>query len=211
MTPRTLNPQISQILKLLTLFSFHHDFSSISSSPHPNQPPKPSIHIGKVNPKPKRRTLNPLSKIFSCVESQGFHHLFSLISTLLQAPLHINQFNSPIFAIKEDKQKYGTLGATLDQLAASVLDGPLQKRKPQLTKTQEYPYVGNSTVKRIIKGDVSKAYYDPLAKVVETKFKKLLDYLRSLDGDNDVDTLLYEANNAKKCVGNISFWVAVRF
>ncbi|CAN7032060.1 hypothetical protein Bca4012_044941 [Brassica carinata] len=91
----------------------------------------------------------------------------------------------------EDKQKYGNLGATLDQLAASVLDGPLQKRKPQLTKTQVYPYVGNSTVKRIIKGDVSKAYYDPLAKVVETKFKKLLDYLRSLDGDNDVDTQFY--------------------
>ena len=81
----------------------------------------------------------------------------------------------------EDKQKYGNLGATLDQLAASVLDGPLQKRKPQLTKTQVYPYVGNSTVKRIIKGDVSKAYYDPLAKVVETKFKKLLHYLRSLE------------------------------
>ncbi|CAF2072525.1 unnamed protein product, partial [Brassica napus] len=158
-----------EILKLLTLFSFHHDFSSISSSPHPNQPLKPSIHIEKVNPKPKRRTLNPLSKNFSCVESQGFHHLFSLILTLLQAPLHINQFNSPIFAIKEDKQKYGNLGATLDQLAASVLDGPLQKRKPQLTKTQVYPYV-----------------------VV------------------DVDTLLYEANNAKKCVGNLSFWVAVR-
>ncbi|CDY19000.1 BnaC01g20680D [Brassica napus] len=106
----------------------------------------------------------------------------------------------------EDKQKYGNLGATLDQLAASVLDGPLQKRKPQLTKTQVYPYVGNSTVKRIIKGDVSKAYYDPLAKVVETKFKKLLHYLRMVD----VDTLLYEANNAKKCVGNLSFWVAVR-
>ncbi|KAJ0264983.1 Ulp1 protease family [Hirschfeldia incana] len=36
----------------------------------------------------------------------------------------------------EEKQKYGKLGATLDQLVASVLDGPLQKRKPQLTKTQ---------------------------------------------------------------------------
>ncbi|XP_033143224.1 uncharacterized protein LOC117132601 [Brassica rapa] len=80
----------------------------------------------------------------------------------------------------EDKQKYGNLDATLDQLVA-VLDGPLQKRKTQLTKTQVYPYVGNSTVKRIIKGDVSKACYDPLAKVDETKFRKLLDYLRSLE------------------------------
>ncbi|KAG2328554.1 hypothetical protein Bca52824_011282 [Brassica carinata] len=67
----------------------------------------------------------------------------------------------------EDKKKYGKVGATLDQLAASVLDGPLQKRKPQLTKTQVYPYVGNSTVKRIIPGDsVSKAHYDPLAKLI---------------------------------------------
>ncbi|KAL0702573.1 hypothetical protein Bca4012_058695 [Brassica carinata] len=66
------------------------------------------------------------------------------------------------------------------------------KRKPQLTKTQVYPYVGNSTVKRIIPGDsVSKAHYDPLAKVSETKFKKLLDYLRCLRDDNDVDTHFY--------------------
>ncbi|KAG2322283.1 hypothetical protein Bca52824_015496 [Brassica carinata] len=72
---------------------------------------------------------------------------------------------------------------------ASLLDGPLQKRKPQLTKTQVYPYVGNSTVKRII--PVSKAHYDPLAKVSETKFKKLLDYLRCLRDDNDVDTHFY--------------------
>ncbi|KAJ4917264.1 Ulp1 protease family protein [Raphanus sativus] len=92
----------------------------------------------------------------------------------------------------EDKEKYGKLGAMLDQLAASVFDGPLQKRKPQLTKTQVYPYVGNSTVKRIIPGDyVSKAHYDPLAKVAEIKFKKLLDYLRNLSGDNDVDTQFY--------------------
>ncbi|XP_048619317.1 uncharacterized protein LOC125590176 isoform X2 [Brassica napus] len=89
----------------------------------------------------------------------------------------------------EEKKKYCTLDATLDQLAASILDGPLQKRKPQLTKTQVYPYVGNSTVKRIISG-VSEAHYDPLAKVAETKFKKLMDYLRSI-GDKDVETPFY--------------------
>ncbi|KAG2308949.1 hypothetical protein Bca52824_028697 [Brassica carinata] len=79
----------------------------------------------------------------------------------------------------------GTCGITLGWTFA--------KRKPQLTKTQVYPYVGNSTVKRIIPGDsVSKAHYDPLAKVSETKFKKLLDYLRCLgNDDNDVDTHFY--------------------
>ncbi|XP_056845700.1 uncharacterized protein LOC108845754 [Raphanus sativus] len=90
------------------------------------------------------------------------------------------------------KKKYGNLDAMLDQLAASILDGPLQKRKPQLTKTQVYPYVGNSTVKRIISADShSKALYDPLAKVAETKFMKLLDYLQSLTDDNNVDTHFY--------------------
>ena len=81
----------------------------------------------------------------------------------------------------EDKQKYDNLGTTLDQLAASILEGPLHKRKPQLTKTQVYPYVGNSTVKRIITGDSECiADCDPLTKVEETKFKKLMDYLRSI-------------------------------
>ncbi|CAH8346877.1 unnamed protein product, partial [Eruca vesicaria subsp. sativa] len=78
----------------------------------------------------------------------------------------------------EDKKKYGDLNATLNQLMASLLEEPLQKRKPQLTKTQVYPYVGNSTVKRIITGDDS--VYDPFAKVEETKFRKLMDYLRTL-------------------------------
>nr|VDD26811.1 unnamed protein product [Brassica oleracea] len=99
----------------------------------------------------------------------------------------------------EDKQKYDNLGTTLDQLAASILEGPLHKRKPQLTKTQVYPYVGNSTVKRIITGDSECiADCDPLTKVEETKFKKLMDYLRSIalffihfSGDNDVDTHFY--------------------
>ncbi|CAF1903833.1 unnamed protein product [Brassica napus] len=92
----------------------------------------------------------------------------------------------------EDKQKYDNLGTTLDQLVASILEGPLHKRKPQLTKTHVYPYVGNSTVKRIITGDSECiADCDPLTKVEETKFKKLMDYLRSIAGDNDVDTHFY--------------------
>ena len=53
----------------------------------------------------------------------------------------------------EDKNKYGKLDALLDQLVASFLDGPLKTRKPQLTKTQVYPNVGKSTVKRIITSD----------------------------------------------------------
>ncbi|CAN6813411.1 unnamed protein product, partial [Brassica oleracea] len=34
----------------------------------------------------------------------------------------------------------------------SILEEPTRRRKPQLTKTQQWPFVGNSTVKRIITG-----------------------------------------------------------
>ncbi|KAH0854625.1 hypothetical protein HID58_057835, partial [Brassica napus] len=83
----------------------------------------------------------------------------------------------------EDKNKYGKLDATLDHLVASFLDGPLKTRKPQLTKTQVYPNVGKSTVKRII-----TTYYDPSDKVSETKWKKLLDFPRTHADDEDLTT-----------------------
>ncbi|KAL0715615.1 hypothetical protein Bca4012_064937 [Brassica carinata] len=55
--------------------------------------------------------------------------------------------------------------AVLEALA-STLEEPTRRRKPQLTKTQVWPYLGNSTVKRIITGEKdSKEPYDPLAKV----------------------------------------------
>ncbi|KAF8077541.1 hypothetical protein N665_1029s0001 [Sinapis alba] len=55
---------------------------------------------------------------------------------------------------------------TVLERLASTLEEPTCRRKPQLTKTQVWPYVGNSTVRRIITGEkVSKQPYDPLAKV----------------------------------------------
>ncbi|KAG2281280.1 hypothetical protein Bca4012_049753 [Brassica carinata] len=63
---------------------------------------------------------------------------------------------------------------------ASNLKEPTRRRKPQLTKTQVWPFVGNSTVKRIISGEkVSKEPYDPLAKVEAEKLQKVLDFINS--------------------------------
>ena len=55
---------------------------------------------------------------------------------------------------------------------------PRRRRKQQLTKTQVWPFVGNSTVKRIITG-VSKESYDPLSKVDPEKLQKVLDFIKS--------------------------------
>ncbi|CAH8352192.1 unnamed protein product, partial [Eruca vesicaria subsp. sativa] len=107
--------------------------------------------------------------------------------------------SSATWSNPEDKERYGELGATLDELAASLLDGPLQKCKPQLTKTQVFPYVISSTVKRIIThDDDSKAHYDPLDNVDETKLKKLLDFLEIIrkkdgyDGTSSSESLFYK-------------------
>ncbi|CAN7084886.1 unnamed protein product [Brassica oleracea var. botrytis] len=69
--------------------------------------------------------------------------------------------------------------AVLEALASNLKE-PTRIRKPQLTKTQVWPFVGNSTVKRIITGEkVSKEPYDPLAKVEAEKLQKVLDFIKS--------------------------------
>ncbi|CAF2140454.1 unnamed protein product [Brassica napus] len=69
--------------------------------------------------------------------------------------------------------------AVLEALASNLKE-PTRRRKPQLTKTQVWPFVGNSTVKRIISGEkVSKEPYDPLAKVEAEKLQKVLDFINS--------------------------------
>ncbi|KAL0814977.1 hypothetical protein Bca101_071420 [Brassica carinata] len=69
--------------------------------------------------------------------------------------------------------------AVLEALASNLKE-PTRRRKPQLTKTQVWPFVGNSTAKRIISGEkVSKEPYDPLAKVEAEKLQKVLDFINS--------------------------------
>ncbi|KAG5382498.1 hypothetical protein IGI04_033968, partial [Brassica rapa subsp. trilocularis] len=62
---------------------------------------------------------------------------------------------------------------------ASILEEPTRRRKPQLTKTQQWPFVGNSTVKRIITGVTpSTVSYDPFAKVESQKLTKVMDFIK---------------------------------
>lgn len=61
----------------------------------------------------------------------------------------------------------------------SILEEPTRRRKPQLTKTQQWPFVGNSTVKRIITGVTpSTVSYDPFAKVESQKLTKVMDFIK---------------------------------
>ncbi|KAH0892213.1 hypothetical protein HID58_054642 [Brassica napus] len=61
----------------------------------------------------------------------------------------------------------------------SILEEPTRRRKPQLTKTQQWPFVGNSTVKRIITGVTpSTVSYDPFAKVESQKLMKVMDFIK---------------------------------
>ncbi|KAF8099073.1 hypothetical protein N665_0252s0011 [Sinapis alba] len=80
--------------------------------------------------------------------------------------------------------------AVLEALA-STLEEPTRGRKPQLTKAQVWPYVGNSTVKLIITGEkVSKEPYDPLAKVEAEKLQKVLDFIEPGAGDKSAGFFL---------------------
>nr|VDD32422.1 unnamed protein product [Brassica oleracea] len=60
----------------------------------------------------------------------------------------------------------------------SILEEPTRRRKPHLTKTQQWPFVGDSTVKRIITGVTpSTVSYDPFAKVESQKLTKVMDFI----------------------------------
>nr|VDD37321.1 unnamed protein product [Brassica oleracea] len=62
---------------------------------------------------------------------------------------------------------------------ASTLEKVKVTRKPHLTKTQLWPFVGNSTVKRIITGVTpSTVSYDPFAKVESQKLVKVMDFVK---------------------------------
>nr|VDD34097.1 unnamed protein product [Brassica oleracea] len=65
------------------------------------------------------------------------------------------------------------------QELASTLEKVKVRRKPHLTKTQLWLFVGNSTVKRIITGVTpSTVSYDPFAKVESQKLVKVMDFVK---------------------------------
>ncbi|KAG2259922.1 hypothetical protein Bca52824_079216 [Brassica carinata] len=102
----------------------------------------------------------------------------------IEKPFSIPQLNDQSISTEDWEnhlkwQKSVKCRLALEALASS-LEEPTRKRKTRLTKTQFFPYVGNSTVKRIVSGKtVSKESYDPLAKVAPEKLKKVLDFIKS--------------------------------
>lgn len=76
------------------------------------------------------------------------------------------------------------------------MDGraPAEKRQPKLSSTQVFPYVGNSTVKRIIAGVIpSVAAYDPFAQVEESKLQSLEDFIEPVG--YVIPSLFYHAHS----------------
>ncbi|CAF1748683.1 unnamed protein product [Brassica napus] len=102
----------------------------------------------------------------------------------IEKPFSIPQLNDQSISTEDWEnhlkwQKSVKCRLALEALASS-LEEPTRKRKTKLTKTQVFPYVRNSTVKRIVSGKtVSKESYDPLAKVAPEKLKKVLDFIKS--------------------------------
>ncbi|KAH0889673.1 hypothetical protein HID58_052102, partial [Brassica napus] len=97
---------------------------------------------------------------------------------------------------KEMREKVTDIGDHLDALAAMAKklnkptsptpSSPPQKRQTKLASSQLFPFVGNSTVKRIITGVTpSVSAYDPFADVDADKMRNLLHFL--LDDEKNSD------------------------
>lgn len=83
------------------------------------------------------------------------------------------------------KKANAALGMTLNTIVAKLKNSDegtsIPKRVPKLAATQTFPYVGNSTVKRVIDGVTSTTIYDPFELVADDKLQNLHDFLK-LDG-----------------------------
>ncbi|KAF8113256.1 hypothetical protein N665_0053s0007 [Sinapis alba] len=66
--------------------------------------------------------------------------------------LHDESISTEIWENDRQWEKSVNCRTVLEALA-STLEEPTRRRKPQLTKTQVWPYVGNSTMRRIITGE----------------------------------------------------------
>ncbi|XP_010495393.2 PREDICTED: uncharacterized protein LOC104772485 [Camelina sativa] len=115
------------------------------------------------------------------------------ITTQVQkAKLRIASSSEDTWYNEEDQLVHEKLEVTLNCLgeALTKLDGPgpskTSRRMPQLAESQKYPYLGNSTIKRIItEGD--NVLGDHLKPAGDEKNQRLLDFL-SLDKEEPLST-----------------------
>ncbi|KAL0659404.1 hypothetical protein Bca4012_079989 [Brassica carinata] len=112
-----------------------------------------------------------------------------VLKTKIQVPhLLDNASGDETWSDPVQREKVTDLGDHLDALAAMAKklnkptsptpSSPPQKRQTKLASSQLFPFVGNSTVKRIITGVTpSVSAYDPFADVDADKMRNLLHFL----------------------------------
>ncbi|CAH8361796.1 unnamed protein product, partial [Eruca vesicaria subsp. sativa] len=91
---------------------------------------------------------------------------------------------------------FATFARKLKKYTSPTPSSPQHKRQIKLASSQLYPFVGNSTMKRIIPSVTpSVSAYDPFAAVDDDKMRKLLHFL--LDEENALD---------KSCITSTEFY-----
>lgn len=87
--------------------------------------------------------------------------------------------SSETFSNPVHRRFHDGLNAMFTGMCGAKDHTPLPKRQTKLASSQLFPFVGNSTVKRIITGvTLSIAAYDPMAIVDEIKANHLLGFLQ---------------------------------
>ncbi|XP_010507554.1 PREDICTED: uncharacterized protein LOC104784194 isoform X1 [Camelina sativa] len=142
---------------------------------------KESVKVGKKETSKKKKITGLASDDVEDITTQ-----------VQKAKLKIASSSEDTWSNKEDQLVHKKLEVTLNRLgeALTKLDGPgpskTSRRVPQLAGSQKYPYLGNSTVKRIItEGD--NVLGDHLKPVDDEKHQRLLDFL-SLDKEEPLST-----------------------
>ncbi|XP_010445337.1 PREDICTED: uncharacterized protein LOC104727988 [Camelina sativa] len=143
----------------------------------------------------KKESVKVEKKNTSKKKKKNGHHSDDVedITTQVQkAQLKIASSSEETWSNQEDQLASKKLEVTLKSIgdALTKLDGPgpskQPRRVPQLAESQKYPYLGNSTVKRIItEGEAQLS--DHLKPADDEKHQRLMDFL-SLDKEEPLST-----------------------
>ncbi|XP_048615669.1 uncharacterized protein LOC106404080 [Brassica napus] len=116
-----------------------------------------------------------------------------VFKTKIQVPHLLDTASEETWSDTKQREKIRKVSDGLDEIAAAARkfnkptsSTPQLKRQTKLASSQLFPFIGNSTVKRIITGVIpSVLAYDPFAVVEDTKIRNLLHFL--LDDEEEPD------------------------
>ena len=108
-----------------------------------------------------------------------------VFKTKIQVPHLLDTASEETWSDTKQREKIRKVSDGLDEIAAAARkfnkptsSTPQLKRQTKLASSQLFPFIGNSTVKRIITGVIpSVSAYDPFAVVEDTKIRNLLHFL----------------------------------